>query len=232
MPTQLPLALKWDDTTTFDSFYLGDNAEIVAYLKNLVTGVAERCVYLHGASGVGLTHLLRACCQVLNRQGQATAYLPLAKADFSPAILEGLESLTLICLDDIEAVVANREWEEALFHCYNRLQSTNSRLLIAGHAPPSQFAWNLPDLTSRLAASVIFQVKPLSDEQKIAALQLRANSRGLGLSLEVGNYLLSHYSRDMHTLFAALEKLDQASFIAKRRLTVPFVKTVLEKKGF
>jgi DnaA family protein len=224
---QLPLPLKWDDATTFDSFYPGDNTQVVTYLKNLTLGLTERCVYLHGVSGVGLTHLLRACCQVLNREGQATAYLPLTKADFSPAILEGLESLTLICLDDIEAVINDPAWEEALFHCYNRLQSTDSRLLIASRAPPIAHACSLPDLGSRLAASIVFQVKPLSDEQKIAALQLRANARGLGLSLEVGNYLLSHYSRDMHTLLAALEKLDQASYIAQRRLTIPFVKTIL-----
>ena len=223
---QLPLPLKCDDSATFDSFYPGDNMQVVAYLKNLILGVTERCVYLHGASGVGLTHLLRACCQALNREGKATAYLPLTKTDFSPAMLEGLESLALVCLDDIEAVINDPAWEEALFHCYNRLQSTDSRLLIASRAPPAQHTWGLPDLGSRVAASVIFQVKPLSDEQKIAALQLRANARGLGLSLEVGNYLLSHYSRDMPALLAALEKLDQASYIAQRRLTIPFVKTV------
>ena len=99
--------------------------------------------------------------------------------------------------------------------------------VLASHAPPAQHAWGLPDLGSRLAASVVFQVKPLADEQKIAALQLRANAWGLGLSLEVGNYLINHYSRDMHALQAALEKLDQASYIAQRRLTIPFVKTIL-----
>ncbi|HVV68303.1 MAG TPA: DnaA regulatory inactivator Hda [Gammaproteobacteria bacterium] len=224
---QLPLPLKWDDTTTFASFYPGDNAQVIAYLKNFVQGLTEPCVYLYGVSGVGLTHLLRACCLVLNREGNATAYLPLAKANFSPTILEGLESLALICLDDIEAVIQDAAWEEALFHCYNRLLSTGCRLLIASHAPPVQHTWGLADLGSRLAASVVFQVKPLADEQKIAALQLRANAWGLGLSLEVGNYLIHHYSRDMHALQAALEKLDQASYIAQRRLTIPFVKTIL-----
>ncbi len=224
---QLPLALKWDDATTFDSFYTGDNAQVVDYLKGLVQGLTERHVYLHGEKGVGLTHLLRACCQVLNREGVATAYLPLAQADFPPSILEGLESLALICLDDIDAIVANPGWEEALFHCYNRLLSSNSRLVVASRAPPMQHAWGLPDLASRLAASVVFQVKPLADQQKITALQLRANARGLGLSPEIGNYLLSHYSRDMHALFVALEKLDRASFIDQRRLTIPFVKKVL-----
>jgi DnaA-homolog protein len=227
MPVQLPLALKWDDATTLASFYAGDNLQVVTYLENWLENLSERSVYLHGSSGVGLTHLLRACCQTLNLKGYATAYLPLAKADFSPVILEGLESLTLICLDDIEAIVMKSEWEEALFHCYNRLQQTNCRLLIASHYPPMQLGLQLADLSSRLAASIVFQIRPLADEQKIAALQLRANARGLGLSLEVGHYLLNHCARDMHTLFAALGQLDYASFVAKRRLTVPFVKSVL-----
>ncbi|HKJ77017.1 MAG TPA: DnaA/Hda family protein, partial [Gammaproteobacteria bacterium] len=82
----------------------------------------------------------------------------------------------------------------------------------------------LPDLVSRLGWGLIFHVRPLSDEQMIDALQLRARQRGLDLPADVARYLLRHYRRDMTSLASLLERLDHASLVAQRRLTIPFVK--------
>lgn len=228
MIAQLPLSLRWQDHATFANFYVGDNLQVVDYLRGITQGLGERFIYLYGAEGSGLTHLLQACCQAVNRQGKTAAYLPLANCGLVPEMLEGMESLDLLCLDDIQAIAGKSAWEEALFHSYNRLLTSQTRLVIVGHAALKQMPWILPDLLSRLSASVIFQLKTLSDEQKIIALQQRAKVRGLELSSEVGQYLLNRYPRDMHLLFNTLEKLDQASLAAQRRLTIPFVKLVLE----
>ncbi len=230
-PTQLTLPLQWPDSATFVNFYSGDNQQAVAYLQQFTQpftkNVSNTQVYLHGDGVVGLSHLLRASCHAMNQQGLAAAYLPLGKPGFSPEILEGMENMALLCLDDIEEVAANPSWEEALFHCYNRLQQNSVRLIIAGHAPPSQLPWQLADLKSRLNACLIFHLKPLTDEQKILALQQRAKIRGFTLPSSVATYLLHHHSRTPHALFNALEKLDHASLSIGRRLTIPFVKEVL-----
>lgn len=229
MLQQLTLPLRWADHATFANFLVGDNLIVTNYLKNLVTtDGAQDSAYLTGREGVGLSHLLSASCQAVNQQGKTAMYLPLAKHGIDPVMLEGIESLDLICLDDIDRVCGQPLWEEALFHCYNRLQMSKTRLIIASHIPPSQLACVMPDLKSRLTASVSFVVQPLSDEQKASALQLRAKTRGFGLSREAATYLLSHYSRDMHALSDILEKLDTASLVAKRRLTVPFIKMALK----
>lgn len=228
MVMQLPLCLAWPDSATFDNFCQGNNAAVLACLQEMVQGSGEKYIYLHGASGVGLSHLLYATSHAAQEHGKTAAYLPLKKRVLSPLALEGMENLSLLCWDDIEAVAGDREWEEALFHCYNRVQMAGTCLLIAGHAPPTQIAWSLPDLGSRLAGGVVFTVQPLSDTQKIQTLQNRAKRRGFDLSDDVGNYLLRHCRRDMHALFGALEKLDHFSLSKQRRLTIPFVKQVLD----
>ena len=73
-----------------------------------------------------------------------------------------------------------------------------------------------------------FQVHTLSDEQKLAALQQRAKARGLQLEEEVGEFLLRHCPRDTRFLFEILEKLDAASLVAQRKLTIPFVRSILQ----
>ena len=223
---QLPLNLHWLDYATFANFFIGDNREAVTYLQNLWV-MPERSVYLYGNAGSGLSHLLQACCQMATEHGKTAAYLSLQRPEFSPEILDGLEQLDLLCIDDVQVIAGQRPWEESLFHLYNRVLSSSAHLVIASQSTIKQLPWGLPDLASRLAASVIFQIKLLSDEQKIQALQQRAKVRGLELPQEVGRFLLNHFPRDMPALFAALEQLDLASLAAGRRLTVPFVKEVL-----
>ena len=113
-------------------------------------------------------------------------------------------------------------------HFYNRARDNNTRLLVVANSLPTQLACRLPDLRSRLAWGLVFQVKGLNDAQKIAALQMHASNRGMTLPEEVGQYLLRHYPRDMSVLFNVLETLDTASLVEQRRITVPFVKQALQ----
>ena len=92
---------------------------------------------------------------------------------------------------------------------------------------PKQLNCVLPDLQSRLAWGLTLEIKNLTDQEKIGVLQLRATFRGFQLSDDVASYLIHHCSRNMRDLFALLEKLDQASLIAKRKITIPFVKRVI-----
>ena len=227
---QLTLPLAWPDQATFENFLVSkNNSTLFACLQNFIQNVGEKYIYLYGTGGVGVSHLLYAACHAIQAGAGTAMYIPLKKTGLSPHLLDGLEDLTLICWDDVESICdeSSTGWQEALFHCYNRAQTTNVRLLVAGHAPPHQIKWQLPDLGSRLSSGAVFAVHELSDAEKITALQLGAKKRGLALSNEVGVYLLKYYPRDMHHLFDALDQLDQSSLVAQRRLTIPFVKEIL-----
>lgn len=227
-PQQLTLPVRLPDDITFASFCPGVNQALVDYLKEFVLKPNCFCVYLWGQAGVGRSHLLQACCQQAHEQGLRAIYLPLAQlCELTPQFFADLESCALVCLDDLATIAGKQEWEEALFHFYNRLQAAQSSLLIAAHTLPSHTGIQLPDLLSRLASSMIFQVQKLSDQDKLLALQLRARARGLELSDEVGYFLLARFPRDLPALFTMLETLDKASLTAQRKLTIPFVKNVL-----
>lgn len=228
---QLTLGLSLKDEATFDNFFPGENKEIVAALKKVASGQGERMVYLSGTRGQGCTHLLQAICHEAHQHQLSSVYLPLANLiSMSPELLNGLESLQLVCIDDLQAVAGNESWEEALFHLYNRIHDAGGRMVMAANTPPKSIPIKLPDLISRLSWGIVFQLHPLSDQDKLAALKMRAYARGITLSDEVGRYLLTHCPRHMSTLFAALDALDKASLAAQRRLTIPFVKEVLEIK--
>lgn len=226
---QLTLGLSLKDEATFANFFPGKNKEIVAELQKTARGEGERIIYLCGGRGQGCSHLLQASCHAAYQHKLTSVYLPLASLiNHTPEVLQGLESLSLVCLDDLQVVAGHPEWEEAIFHLYNRICDANGRIVMAAHDLPKSIHLSLPDLESRLAWGIIYQIHSLTDAEKLSALTLRANRRGINLSEEVGKYILTHCPRHMGTLLAALEALDNASLAAQRRLTIPFVKEVLQ----
>lgn len=227
--SQLALGLTLKDEATFENFYTTRNGEVIAELKKMISGGDERVVYICGARGQGRSHLLQAACHYAHQHQMSSAYLPLADLiSLTPEVLNGFELLSLVCIDDLHRIAGQPQWEETIFHLYNRIYDSGGKIIIAANDLPKSIHLELPDLTSRLSWGMTFQLHSLTDAEKLSILTLRAKHRGISLSEEVGKYLLTHCPRNMGTLFAALDVLDKASLAAQRRLTIPFVKEVLE----
>jgi DnaA family protein len=142
-------------------------------------------------------------------------------------ILEGLRQVECLCIDDIDTVVGQPEWERALFAVLQGVEESGSRLVAAAESPPALLQWALRDLGSRFSASAVFQIKMLDDTEQQVALQLRARLRGFDLPDDTSRWLQRHYPRDMRKLYELLDTLDEAALVAQRRLTVPFIREVL-----
>lgn len=226
---QLPLRVRLRDTARFESFVPGGNGEVCALLRQ-PHAHGPRVLWLWGRAGTGKTHLLQATCATAGERGEPAAYIDLATAP-DPAMLDGCESLATVCLDALDHVAADPVWNAALFRLYTLLQDGQGRLVVASRSPPAGVEFTLPDLRSRLLAASVHQLAELDDAGQCAALRLHAAVRGLELSEDAALYLVHRLPRDMHSLFELLERLDQASLVAQRRLTIPFLREQLEERG-
>lgn len=222
---QLPLRVRLRDSARFASFVTGENAEACGCLAD---PAGPRVLWLWGRPGAGKTHLLQAACAAAGERGETAAYFELASAP-SAAVLEGCETLALVCLDGLDTVGSNPEWNAAVFRLYTLLQEAHGRLVVASTAPPASLGLTLPDLRSRLLAASVHHVVELDEAGLCAALRSRASARGLDLSQDAALYLVHRLPRDTHSVFAVLEQLDQASLAAQRKLTIPFLREQLEK---
>jgi DnaA-homolog protein len=224
--SQLALTIQLNHQATLNNFCWGNNLFLQQQITYLLTGQGERFLYLWGDSGCGKSHLLQACCHAVT---QESAYLPLNfLKEWGPASIEGMDEQRLIAIDDIDTIVANRLWEEALFHLYNRIRENNQTiLLISGKKSPMNLGLQLPDLRSRLGWGLTIQVQGLTDELKITTLQQHAQQRGIYLSNSVALFLINRCTRNMHSLYKILDQLDEASLAAQRKITVPFIKSIL-----
>jgi DnaA family protein len=236
---QLALNLRLRDASSFENYFVARNREAVERLRRVVQSLGSAphspasWLYLWGEPGTGKTHLLEAACRAAQERGQAPLYVPLAdKADFTTALLEDVEQVPLVCVDDVDAIAGDATWEAALFALYEHLRAQacpeqgrrGGMLVLAASTSPAAIGFKLADLATRLAAGLVYQLQPLTDAEKIAALRLRAQRRGLEMTEEVANYLLTRFPRDTHSLFSLLDKLDAATLVAQRRLTIPFLR--------
>jgi DnaA family protein len=226
---QLPLPVRLRDRAVFGSYLVGPNAHSVAQLKQLATG-PRGAYWLYGPDGSGKTHLLQALCAHVPEH-VAAAYLPLALlADFGPESLLGMQHTTCLCLDDLSAVLGRPDWEQALFGVYRDAEERGVSLVVADVALPQRLNFALPDLASRWRAAALLPLQALDEAQQREALRLRAQLRGLELPEETALYLQRRFRRDMPTLYGLLDTLDEASLLAQRRLTVPFIRDVLARQ--
>lgn len=229
MLEQLPLEFKLLDNVNFSNFFFSEsNQQLYFALKNflMLDNNSELFFYLCGNKQAGKTHLLQACCSKLSEKNIQAMYISINNL-LNINYLDGLESLSLICLDDIHHI-NNILLEEKIFYLFNSLRAKKHKLIVAADCTPSNLSLKLPDLKSRMSWGITYYVHGLTDQEKILALMMRAEQVGLELNEAVANYLLTRVSRSTEKLFKILETLDHASLAAKRRLTIPFVKEVLK----
>jgi DnaA family protein len=233
MSQQLALGIELDVAASFDSFFAEGSSEALTAVRQLSEGFNSGALWIYGPPGVGKSHLLQAACRRRTERGGNAMYLPLSQAGvFGPAILEGVETLDLLAIDDVDAVAGDPAWEAALFAAVNAFLINGAPLLIAATVLPRDVGFALPDLSSRAGAHVVYRIPPLSDAGLEQLFISRARARGLQCDTSVVQYLLRRVPRDMRVLEQWLVRLDRASLAAQKRVTIALIRSLLESDDF
>lgn len=218
---QIPLAIAPEAPPTFDSFVAGPNAAALQHLRQLDRAGAP--VYLWGPAGSGKTHLLRALAHERQCRGERAGWF--GARDALPWTFD--ETWTLIVLDDCDAFDPPRQ--QAAFALFVDATTHGLQVAAAGAMPPV----DLPvrdDLRTRLGWGHVFALVPLSDSDARAALRKEADRRGIFLSDDVMDYLLTRFARDLKHLMALLDRLDGYALEQQRAVTVPLLKKMLTEQ--
>ena len=142
-------------------------------------------------------------------------------------MLNGLEAMSVIAIDDVDKVIGDSKWELALFHLINAVKDKKGCLVLGAKTPPNLLAVDLNDLRSRLVSAVTVRTDLLTDQEKLQALQRRAQFRGYALDDDVAQFLLVRVKRNMRSLMEALEQIELETLIHQRKVTIPLVKKTL-----
>lgn len=226
---QLTLGVRLRDDARWANFHGERNAMSMALVRESCADSRYPLLVICGDEDTGKSHLLQAACHEYERAGRGAACFSLAEMkELGPQALMGVEAMDLIALDDVHLVIGLPEWEEALFHLYNRARDLGRQLMISLNDTPATQPFALADLRSRFQEGLLVQLGPYRDDDRVTILQARAEQRGLVLSNDVAGFIMRRSSRRLGTLLSILDQLDENSLRAQRRLTIPFVKSVME----
>ncbi len=232
MTRQTVIPISADDEVTLDTFVGKGNGILLGELSLLAKGIRARNVlFLWGGRGCGKTHLLSASCAAAREYGKQGVYVNMQQADRSDGEsfpdLDVLTPEALVCIDDFDCAVDSASLQQRLLAVYEKVIGQGGAIAVSASKPLKELELALKDLESRLSIGGVYQISELDDGEKCIALQQRAESRGFRLDDNVIAFILSHYSRDTRSLFVLLDRLDNASLRNHRKITIPFIKSLL-----
>ncbi len=229
LPRQIPLRFGNFQQYDFDCFLPCGNSGLVELLIDVASGQSRHHVYIWGPPGSGKSHLLQAACKKASESGLQVAYVPLNHiAEFSPDMLHDLGTLDLVCVDALENLSTHVDWQQSLVWLYNELRDNHQSMLIAGREAPHAVQLELEDLRSRLGWDQVYQLRQANDDVKKDIMRQHAADHAYDLPEDIIDFLMNRVDRDLSSLIGLLEKLDEASLVEKRKLTIPFIKSIIE----
>lgn len=223
-PKQLTFPWNKSNKSNFDNFYFeGSNIEA----KDALFGSGD--IFLYGLEKTGKTYLLQSLCNHYFSEDKTSLFIPLKEVrDLGSQITESLESLDLICIDNVDLIAGDNSWEMAIFNLINNSLLTNCRLVFCSSFNPSNIDFVLKDLMSRIKKINHIEIFPVNTNNLPKAIKYIANSRAINLGEREIDYLITYSERSISNLINIIEKLDDLSMELKRKISIPLIKEVIQ----
>ncbi len=222
---QIPINFSFISNKSFDNYIIGNDQFIIETLKKLAIATSPSIIFLKGNKSSGKTHL---CLALMALSGKSVSKLN--KSNILELELEKILAHDLLIIDDIDEIISSYMIEEKLFSIINDFILNKKNILVTSSEPLNKIKFDLPDLSSRLKWDQVLVIPELTDDDKIRVLQKIAKERGWILSDNVCDYIMSHYKRDLFFLCNSVKSLDEASLSLKKKITIPFIKKIMEYK--
>jgi DnaA family protein len=226
---QIALDIGLASVPSFSNFFAGPNEAALKHLE-LWAGNSLRSpvpTYLWGQPGSGKTHLLKAVREILREQGARVGWLDASVME--PPEFD--EAWAAVILDECHLYTAVQQ--QAAFNWFvNALNSPDGHprwVLAAGSVPPADLALR-EDLRTRLGWGHVFELHALTEPERRAVLRREADARGVFLSDEAMDFMLTRFSRDLSSLMQLLDQLDGYALQTQRAITIPLIKAMLENE--
>ena len=229
-PKQLIFPFQINQKASFDSFFCSpDNQNLMTRLADIVSGPDTSELIIHGEEGSGKSFLMQAICNELSSAEKQFAFIPMKKAsNMGVEIFQNLGSLDAVCIDDLQLILANQDWETALFNLINECQQSSCSLMLSlGGTQPLDESVILPDLLSRIKRMEFIALHAVQDEFFNQAIDFVAQQLDIKIEEAELEFLLKHQTRIFSLLVENIITLDNQAASLKRKITIPLIKETL-----
>jgi len=192
-------------------------------------------LFIFGQENLGKTHLLISIGNLVAERGARAIYIK--GSDFSEKIDEGtstqnqhiqLMDVDYFLLDDVEEMASSLAAQEKLYHIYNTVIERGGKVAFTSCFSPDKIENAESYLTSRFQWGILAEIKPIDDDTTSKIIQKLAKDISLTLPENIVNFLMQRIPRDFISMKEAVSTINQESYIQKKKVTLPLVKTALK----
>ena len=230
-PKQLIFPFQVNQKASFKNFFCSSgNSNLINRLNDFVSSNDTRELIIGGEKGVGKSFLLQAICNELGLKDKKFAFIPMNKAiKMDIEIFQDLASFDVVCIDDLQHILASGDWEKALFNLINECQQSCCSLILSiGDTLPLEEVTKLPDLLSRIKRMEFMILRAIQNDELKQALDFVSEKLEIKIEKAELDFLLKHQTRQFSLLVKNLLSLDQQAASLKRRITIPLIKETLK----
>ena len=222
-PQQLTFPWNKPNKSTFDEFYFEKNN---LFIKEIL--LSEEDLFLYGVEQAGKSFLLQSVCNHFAFKEKQSLYIPIKEVKkYGSDFIDSLDQLHVICIDDVDLIASNKEWEIALFNLINNCFLSKCRLIFCSSTNPSKINFELEDLISRIKKIDHVELVPVKTDNLPEAIKFIADLRSINLGDKEIKYLITYSRRSMSDLLDIINKLDNLSMQLKRKITIPLIKEII-----
>lgn len=227
---------------TFEEFVVGPSnrlAHAACKAASTQPGALYNPLFLHGASGLGKSHLLQATCHAIVRENPTANVANISCETFVndfvraietgrlPAFRAGVRNCDLLVIDDVQFLANRESSQEELFHTFNALHQARRQIILSADSAPSEIPTLEDRLVSRFSWGLVAQIDPPTRETRQAILAKKARLRGLEIPAPVLDLIAERVHGNIRKLEGALTALVTAVQVAGKPMSVDTAKEVL-----
>ncbi len=227
---------------TFEHFVIGPSnrfAHAAALSVAEQPAAAYNPLFIHGASGLGKTHLLRGIAYYIASHYPRLQVRYVSTETFLNEFIEAIQTNSrgrfkrryrgndVLLIDDIQFMEGKEETQNEFFHTFNELYQNDKQLVLTSDRGPDAIPTLQDRLRSRFKGGLITDVQPPDIETRLAILRKKAASRQTTLPDDVLEFIAGNVRDSIRELEGALIKITAYSNLTHQSIDLDLARYVL-----
>ncbi len=210
---------EWDSMLinryTFDNYVEGTSNRLPRSVAESVANKPGRTfnpLFIHGASGVGKTHLVNAIGSKIKELHPELRVLYISahlfQVQYTDSILQKsfndfmrfYQSIDVLIIDDIQEIAGLQKTQNAFFHIFNHLHLNGKQLIMTSDRSPMQLKGMEERLITRFKWGLTAEIERPDLELRKNILRSKTHKDGLKFSEDVIEYIAQHVDASVRDL--------------------------------
>ena len=227
----------------FENFVVGPCnrlAHAAAVAVSESPGLAYNPLFIHGASGLGKTHLLHAINNaLLSSRTTRTLYLPCEQFvnHFVSTIRSNnwdefrnlYRNLDVLLLDDIHFFENLQGCRDEFFHTFNALYNARKQIVITSDSAPESLSFLEDRLVSRFKWGLLCSIDSPTVETRVAIIEKKASLMNINLTHDFASYLAERLHGNIREIECAIIRLGKELKVPRNTITLDSIKKVIRE---